>query len=170
MISLDLGCGRNKKKGFIGLDYKNFSKYYPRDEFIQHDLNNRLPFEDNSVDEIYIRETMEYIDNIFSFIKELHRVCRNGAKIYIRALHFTNHRVYGLHTRNFFGFYTIHFKPEKFELVSKEIKFEKRARFFYNYLVELIVNGCWFWGLYEQTFLKHLFPAYEIWFELKVIK
>lgn len=77
-LRLDIGCGRWKKTGFIGVDIDPESK-----ADILHDVNKGLPFEDNTVVEIYCSHFLEHVQSAFCFIDEMHRVCKNGAKITI---------------------------------------------------------------------------------------
>ena len=76
MIKLDLGCGRAKSPGFIGVD--RFA--LPGVDLVV-DLNKRLPFEDDSVDLISASHSLEHIENLMATMSELYRVCKHGAQI-----------------------------------------------------------------------------------------
>ncbi|MFC1729992.1 methyltransferase domain-containing protein [candidate division KSB1 bacterium] len=85
-IRLDIGCGKKKKDGFIGLDMADYRKLYKKDEFIRHDLNKGLPFADGSVDEIYSEDCIEHLHlnsryPIVAIMDELWRVCKPGARV-----------------------------------------------------------------------------------------
>ena len=66
-IKLDLGCGNNKKKGYIGIDLQNF----PDVDYILDVTTERLPFEDNAVSEVYIAHLFEHFDNPQNVFKEI---------------------------------------------------------------------------------------------------
>ena len=84
MIKLNLGCGYKKKEGYVNVDIDINCK---PDMVI--DLNTPLPFEDGSVGEVWMDAVVSYINDLTLFIKELNRVCCNGAKIEIIAPHFS---------------------------------------------------------------------------------
>jgi len=78
VIKLDIGCGTNKKAGFIGID-----KSPKSDADILRDIERGLPFCDNSVSEIHCSQTLEHIQDLIFVMNEFWRVCKPGAKIYI---------------------------------------------------------------------------------------
>lgn len=78
MLKIDLGCGKNKRDGFTGIDK---SEYSIAD--IISDLEEKLPLEDESVDEVYSSHCLEHIDNLVGLMNEIWRVCKDGAKISI---------------------------------------------------------------------------------------
>jgi ubiquinone/menaquinone biosynthesis C-methylase UbiE len=85
-MKLNLGCGNKKKDGFIGVDK------FPCDAVdVISDLSERLPFESNSVEEIYMDNVIEHILDIPSLLSEISRVCCKGAKVTIYTPHFASH-------------------------------------------------------------------------------
>lgn len=83
-MKLDLGCGNNKKKGFIGVDIDKNSE---ADYFVDFE-KDRLPFEDNSVEEVNAHHIMEHMHDLYFVMKELYRVCENNAIIIIEVPHY----------------------------------------------------------------------------------
>lgn len=67
-MRLDIGCGNNKKEGFVGLDFVDYGQEYI------HDITKPLPFENKSIEEIYCSHTLEHIDEIKSVIEEFKRL------------------------------------------------------------------------------------------------
>ncbi len=58
-VRIDLGCGNKKRPGTIGVDFNERTK-----ADIIHDLNSfPYPFEDASVDMVYIDNTLEHLDD-----------------------------------------------------------------------------------------------------------
>jgi SAM-dependent methyltransferase len=79
-MKIDLGCGLAKSPGFIGVDRTPM----PGVDVVA-DLNQRLPFEDDSVELIVASHSLEHVADIVATMKELYRICRHGAQICIIA-------------------------------------------------------------------------------------
>jgi SAM-dependent methyltransferase len=87
MRILDIGCGRKKIAGAIGVDFSSMS-----DADIVIDLNHeRLPFDDSSVDFIYSSHTLEHLslDGFFHVMKEAYRVLRPEGQFKVVVPYFT---------------------------------------------------------------------------------
>jgi ADP-heptose:LPS heptosyltransferase len=87
LMRLNLGCGGKKFPGWINVDKLPICK---PDQVV--DLERfPWPWPDNSVDEVRMYYVLEHLGAEASvylgIIKELHRVCRDNAKIHIVALH-----------------------------------------------------------------------------------
>lgn len=81
-IDIDLGCGSNKQKGFIGID----SRDMPGVDIVLDLVNfDWKPIPDNCVKNVIMSHFFEHIIpwKTFHFMRELHRVCKVGAKIFI---------------------------------------------------------------------------------------
>lgn len=84
MKSLDLGCGKKKYPGSIGLDISDKT-----DADIVHDLNVfPYPFEDNEFDYVHMDNIIEHVDNVIRVMEEVHRITKNGATIKIIVPYF----------------------------------------------------------------------------------
>ena len=77
---LDLGGGardsyykEHSNKEIICIDLQ--------DADIIHDLNNGIPFEDNTIDGIIIANLLQHLDSPFNFMKECKRVLKDNGKI-----------------------------------------------------------------------------------------
>lgn len=81
MTSLNLGCGFNKKLGFINVD-----KFDNCEPDIQWDLDVfPYPWEDNSIDLIEIFHTLEHIKDWYSAFVEMSRILKVGGLLLIRV-------------------------------------------------------------------------------------
>src|SRR4030042_5684566 len=91
-MKLDLGCGKNKREGFIGVDVMAFDGV---DQVI--DLSAPWPWEDNSVDEVNCSHMVEHLtaEERIHFVNELFRVMRQSAKCTIIVPHWASCRAYG---------------------------------------------------------------------------
>lgn len=78
---IDLGCGKNKKEGFIGIDKIDYGQE------ILWDVTKGIPLPDDSIDEVYSTQFFEHLDEkeINTVVWELVRVCKAGAKIHIEV-------------------------------------------------------------------------------------
>lgn len=84
-MKLNLGCGNKKKEGFVGVDAFECDAVD-----VIADITERLPFEDGVVEEIWMDNVIEHIPDIPALFRELHRVCKEGAKITIITPHFAS--------------------------------------------------------------------------------
>ena len=169
---LDLGCGKKKRPGTIGVDFSD-----RHDADVIHDLNvYPYPFEAESVDEIYLDNVLEHLDEPMRVMEELHRICKNGASIKIIVPYFRSYWAYidpthqTFFTVDSFGYYDPdHIICKRYDYVSTRFKVD---RIVFN---ESLENG-WFKTLllkfankypnrYEH-YLGHLFPLDDLTFYL----
>ena len=79
-MKLHLGRGNDKREGYINCD---ISKSVNPDKVVN--LEKKLSFKDNSVDEILANHVIEHVRNFIPLMHEIHRISKNGAKIKIRT-------------------------------------------------------------------------------------
>jgi SAM-dependent methyltransferase len=93
MVKLDLGAGKNKKEGFLGVDILDFEGV----DVVTNLGNDPWPWEDNSVDEVHCSHMLEHLvaKQRIHFANELHRVLKPGCKAAIITPHFASVRAYG---------------------------------------------------------------------------
>jgi len=84
-MKLNLGCGNKRKEGFLGVDAFECEAV---DQVA--DLRERLPFENDSVEEIWMDNVIEHIPDLPAFMSELRRICRDGARITMITPHFAS--------------------------------------------------------------------------------
>lgn len=99
LVRLDLGCGPNKKEGFIGVDRLQFGGKVD----VVTDL--RSPdgwgWANDSIDEVHCSHFLEHLTNLdgkwerIIFFNELHRILKVGAKAVIIMPHWCSTRFYG---------------------------------------------------------------------------
>lgn len=84
MLKINLGAGFDKVPNFINIDVSD----HCRPDYVLDIEKDRLPFDDNSVDEVVCHHILEHLgDGFFHAIKEIYRVCVNDAIIHIRVPH-----------------------------------------------------------------------------------
>ncbi len=83
---LDVGCGRRKQPGAVGLDRVAL----PGVDVV-HDLDVfPYPFPDSAFDEIHARHVIEHVASVPGFLAELHRIAAPGARLYIATPHYSS--------------------------------------------------------------------------------
>lgn len=82
LIKLNLGCGKDYKKGWINVDVSTECKVD-----ILADLSKKFPFKDNYADEILLSDILEHFikEEGEVFLKECYRVLKIDGKITIRT-------------------------------------------------------------------------------------
>lgn len=84
MKKLNLGCGYNKKEGYVNIDCDVLT--HP--DIVMDLEKDVFPFEESSVDEVCIYHVLEHIgDGYFHLLQELYRVCCHGAILDIKVPH-----------------------------------------------------------------------------------
>lgn len=83
---LDIGCGRNKTPGAVGIDSN------PRSAAdVIHDLDSfPYPFPDNEFDIIVGNQIIEHVGDVLAVVAELHRIARPGAIIRLDTPHYSD--------------------------------------------------------------------------------
>jgi len=117
-VIIELGCGRKKKEGRIGIDILDLP-----DVDIVADVENGLPFlPDQSVDRIYRRSIIEHIQNVENLIREIVRVLKNAGTAHIFVPHFSNPYYYSDYThKRFFGLYTFYYFVDKEHQLKRKV-------------------------------------------------
>jgi predicted SAM-dependent methyltransferase len=81
---LDLGCGKKKRTGSIGVDHSN-----RHNADIIHDLNLfPYPFESDSIDQVYLDNILEHLDKPMRVMEEVHRITKSGGAVKVIVPYF----------------------------------------------------------------------------------
>jgi SAM-dependent methyltransferase len=91
-IRIDIGCGKNKRPGFVGVD-----QFAMDGVDVVMDLRTAWPWADGSVEEAHCSHFVEHLTGAerVTFFNELHRVLKPGAKATIVTPHWASGRAYG---------------------------------------------------------------------------
>lgn len=92
MVKLDLGCGPNKREGFLGVDALGFSGVD-----VVLDLTKDWPWAEGSVDEVHSSHFVEHLTGPqrVAFANKLWDVLKVGGTATIIVPHWTNACAYG---------------------------------------------------------------------------
>lgn len=85
VMKLDLGAGTVKRKGYFSVD-----RIPAKGVDIVCDVEKKLPFRDNSVDEVFSRHLFEHIRNLIQLFEEVYRICKPGARVLINVPYYTS--------------------------------------------------------------------------------
>lgn len=96
-MKLDIGCGKNKKEGFIGVDM------YPMEgvDTVCNLASGRWPWDDGSIEEVHCSHFLEHLTNLgdkwerVHFFNELDRVLQKDGKATLIFPHWASNRYYG---------------------------------------------------------------------------
>jgi len=177
-MKLNLGCGNDKKQGYINIDV---SKEVKPDK-VWNLEKTPLPFKENSVDEILANHILEHINNFIPLMHDLHRICKKEAIIRIKTPFYSTWGQFNdpTHVRFFTPFTFDYFEGK--HNYSHEVKRGnkvnlkvERARIHFgigqskilNKFIDPIVNLN---HRFYCRFFAWILPASEIEFKLKVIK
>lgn len=138
-MKLNLGCGKKKIDGFVNCD---IDKSMNPDKII--DLSKKLPFKDNTIDEVFTSHTLEHIPKnvlVNTTLPEIWRVCKNGAILKIIVPFMDSQNVLNHVTR---------FNRDTFNNWCKEKYNYSNDSFPFNFSFELIefeygVSKIWGW-------------------------
>lgn len=72
-MKVDIGCGKSKRVGYIGLDKARFEGVD-----IVADFERGLPLKEASCNEIYTSHTLEHLSDPNFLMEEIHRVLVAG--------------------------------------------------------------------------------------------
>ncbi|HEY9791915.1 MAG TPA: class I SAM-dependent methyltransferase [Candidatus Obscuribacterales bacterium] len=100
-MALDVGCGLNKRPNAVGLDISPL----PGVDIV-HNLDcYPYPMADDTFDLVYCSSILEHVTDVMATMREIHRVCKNGALVHIALPHYTHAKTYADPThKHFFSF------------------------------------------------------------------
>jgi predicted SAM-dependent methyltransferase len=177
---LDVGCGKYKLVGSVGLDVVPLQGVD-----VVHDLNKfPYPFDDDSFDRVRLSHVIEHIQSITKTMEEIHRILRPGGELEITTPHYTDAsswqdptHVWHLNSRSFDFFRedykTGYYSTARFEIESSEVKLLK----LYKWLgIEFLINlenlnpNYRFLRKFWEQYLCYLFRGKVMTFRLRSIK
>lgn len=158
---LNLGCGRDTRKGFVNLDMRSLQGVD-----VVHDLNEfPYPFPDNSFSYIYSRNCLEQLFDMRRVLDELYRISRPNAILEISVFHFSSVMAFTEYNHTFFRSNSFWTFRDRFETLDCRIHLSDKKTFPIRILEWWINKHKKF---YEKTCLKSLIPAYQLHFRLRV--
>ena len=87
-VKLYIGCGNDKRKGWINLDYNPGVN----PDIVCDAGREKLPFQDNSVDVVYMKYSLEHIprEKFLDFLDDVWRILKHGGIFHTIVPHYTS--------------------------------------------------------------------------------
>lgn len=113
MKRLDVGCGKTKRDGYIGIDIGDFGQ-----EIIMDVEEKRLPFQDNEIDSIFSQHFLEHLNDPVKLLDEFWRIVKKDGFVEIIVPHKDNTRAYDVHHRRYFNEVSFDSLKDKWEILE----------------------------------------------------
>ena len=172
-VVLDVGCGRDKVRGAMGIDCAESAL-----ADIRHDLNiYPWPLAESSMDAVVMRNFIEHAQDVVRLMEEVHRILRPGGHVLITTPHFSSVYSYQDPTHRW------HFAFDSLEYFTSDTK---HSNFYSSRRFTIEARGMDFgksfpfsqvakflFGLSPRKYEKHfawIFPANSMWFHLRAVK
>ncbi len=171
---LDVGCGRGKYPGAIGIDRSPATQ-----ADVLCDWTRGLPFADSQFDEVRLVHVIEEVPDILAALAEVHRVARPGARVLIVTPHYTDHSSYCSPTHRWhlssFSFWFYSDKPREYDYYGAGHFRERRVTVkllrLWRWLgLEFLVNHFRWFRKFWEYYLCFLIRAKNVTFELEARK
>lgn len=171
---LDVGCGRGKYPGAIGID---LSPHTQAD--VLCDWSSTYPFADSSFDEIRLIHVIEEVPDVMAALREVHRIARPGARVVIVTPHYTDHSSYCSPTHRWhlssFSLWFVGDTPQHYDYYApahfRQIRVTVKLLQLWRWLgFELLVNASRRFRRMWEYYLCFLIRGKNITWELEVVK
>ncbi len=169
MKKLNIGCGKDIKKGFVNLDRAQL----PGVDVVC-DIEKDLPFKNKEFEYVLCQDVLEHMSDSGRLMREMHRILNDGGVLEVRVPHFSsvNNYVDVTHKRMFSVFsFDFFLKPRPgyfgngyyFDFsFSEEVERKIEFGLLYSWLYPFVNLNRGAQLAYEQSFLSRLFPAANI--------
>lgn len=182
LVKLHIGAGTDIKEGWVNHDVAEL----PGIDVV-HDLGvYPWPWEDNSIDEIYMKDVLEHLPKTIKVMEEIYRVCKPGAKIFIAVPYWNSYEAITdpTHVSQFNEFTFEFFNPTNSRCQTRpyytNARFEIRKigfgvsflrpyiqiKFISHYFIVFNPIGKWFIGLFASLF-NNIITGLEVYLEKK---
>jgi len=160
MKKINLGCGEDYKEGWINVDFRENIKID-----VKHNLEKiPYPFQKDSIDIILMKQVLEHLEHPLQTIKELIRICKNGARILIYVPHANSYaHISGIEHRGLFTEHTFSEHHLKEYELDKNLKLIRQEFSFTNKWKKLVP-----FKKYLKIYLNGIYD--DLYFEFEVKK
>jgi SAM-dependent methyltransferase len=170
---LDIGCGRNKVPGAVGLDRVPLP-----DVDVVADLDGELPFPDQTFDVVSANQVLEHVRELVTLVYEAHRVLKPGGLLVAHVPYFrsswahidpTHVRCFTINSMDYFVEGThchahYRFRDAAFRRVEVLLDNDFRPRMVRRVFSALALR---FPNRFENSFLSYLYPFQQLTYVLE---
>jgi len=171
MKKLNLGCGKDHKKGWINLDAHKL----PGVDIV-HDLNKfPYPFKENEFDFVHASMILEHLEDCIKVMEEIHRIMKNKGVLRIHVPFFPSmYSVIDPTHKSFFTYLTFdYFTPKHGLNYYSKARFRikrKKIVFSWNRFLNLFSFFINLFPVFYSRYLSFIFPSNELFVEMEAIK
>lgn len=165
---LDIGCGRKKLPGAVGLD----RELMPEVD-VTADLNKELPFGDEEFEAVYGDQVLEHIPNLVELVYEIYRVLKPRGIFLAHVPYFraawahidpTHVRSFTISTMDYFVkgtfcYENYRFREKGFSKIQVLLDSDYPSTFARRFFTSLALKNPWY---YENSFWSNLYPFDQI--------
>jgi SAM-dependent methyltransferase len=172
MAGLNIGCGKRSVPGTFGVDVVALAGV----DVVADFDGVALPFAADTIDKIHAYHVLEHMRELERVMEEIHRVCRNGARVVIEVPYFSCVGAFGDPThKRFFAYETFRFWSAETDQANwfTQAHFEiKRRRLVFGRAHRMLGVEWWAnrWPNIYENFFAFWFPARMLEAELIAVK
>lgn len=170
---LDLGCGKKKRPGAIGVDYSD-----RHNADVIHDLNIfPYPFDNDSIDQVYLDNVLEHLAEPMRVMEEVYRITKPGGGVKVIVPYFRSEWAFidpthkAFYTVDSFAYYDPrHIICQRYDYTSARFLVDKivfNETLQNRWTKKLIVRLANKYPNRYECYLSHLYPLDDITYYLK---
>jgi len=173
-LKLDLGCGEILQEGYVGLDIKPIKGVK---HVVDLDYGGKIPYPDQSVDEIFTTQFIEHLVDVESLMLEMIRVLKKGGKLFIKVPFYGSFIAHEPSHKSFFSPFSFNFYTKGRSVyrlsptyLEEVIKPKMTFEYFLDWKDKLFLPFQWFANTFQKPYLFCLgfvIPASYIEFNYK---
>lgn len=171
---LDVGCGRRKLPGAVGIDRRRRKAVAAEVQLdIDHDLLDfPWPVEDDAFDLVHCSHVLEHLPPTARVMEEIYRVLKPGGQAFIVCPHFSWVEAYRHFEHcHFFTLGSFDYFGGQSDIYDADFRVVRRELFFddVSYALGIGFLANWFPRVYERHF-AFMFPASQFYVLLEAVK
>lgn len=169
---LDIGCGRTKLKGSVGLD-----QFKHEGVDIVANLEETLPIANGEYDLVFANQVLEHVSDLTGLLSEIHRILKPGGQLLVHVPYFRSSwaHIDPTHIRSFtldsLDYYVkdawlyneYRFMDESFTTIEKFLDTEYKSTLGRKIMSSLALRNSF---KFENSFLSFLYPFEQLSFLL----
>lgn len=115
---LNIGSGNDYRQGYVNIDKKPVGD-------MQVDIEEGLPFPDNSVERIIAKDVLEHVEDLEYVVGEMHRVCKPDALIFVQVPYYRSDNAFAYEHEHFFRKQTVEklFPKDDFRILRLQYQY-----------------------------------------------